>query len=86
MVTEASSPVSFRVRYTKLGGHIHARIWSSEFGPETTHGCNGTLVFRESEWPTFQKLLELGAHHYSPMPGVGLPVYGVVEFIEEAAS
>lgn len=56
-----SKTVSFRVRYAKLGGHVHVKVWSSEFGPETTHGSNGSLVFRESEWRAFRAALEVGA-------------------------
>lgn len=77
--------VSFRVRYAKLGGHIHVKVWSSEYGPDTAHGLNGRLAFRESEWLTFRKLLECGAVHYGPMDGAGLPSAGVVEFIEDGA-
>ncbi len=43
--------VSLRIRYRHIGGHVHAHFWSSEFGPETSHGKNGELVFREKEWP-----------------------------------
>jgi hypothetical protein len=52
-----AEPVSFKVRAEHLGGHWHVAIWSSEFGPDTTHGRNGTLVFRETEWPAFKQLL-----------------------------
>lgn len=75
--------VSFRLWHRKLGGHVHVRVFSSEFGPATTHGCNGTLIFRESEWPAFRKLLETGALHYSPLDGCGLPPAGEVEFVED---
>ncbi len=53
--------VSFRLGHKKLGGHVHVRVFSSEFGPETTHGLNGTLTFRETEWPAFRDMLEVGA-------------------------
>ena len=42
----------FRLRWQKLGGHVHVGVWS---GTEqaTTHGCNGRLTFREDEWADF---------------------------------
>ena len=58
--------VSFRLWHKKLGGHIHVRVFSSEFGPETTHGSNGSLTFRESEWPAFRDLLERGREYVVP--------------------
>lgn len=75
--------VSFRVRYTKLGGHVHVKVWSSEFGPDTTHGLNGTLVFRESEWPAFRKALDIGALFALPEDGSKGRV-ARVEFVEDA--
>lgn len=69
--------VSFRVRYAELGGHVHAKVWSSEYGPDTTHGLNGTLVFRESEWASFRALLTMGA---DAMVYGGAPA---LEFIED---
>jgi hypothetical protein len=56
----SGGPVSIKVRAQKLGGHWHVEFWSSEFGPESSHGKNGTLVFRETEWPAFQAVLETG--------------------------
>lgn len=46
----------FRLRWQKLGGHVHVNVWS---GTErlTTHGRNGTLVFREEEWEDFHRAL-----------------------------
>jgi hypothetical protein len=61
--------MSYRVRFRALGGHVHAHFWSSEFGPETTHGHNGELVFRKGEdWDEFKGLLEAGANIGSPNP------------------
>ena len=51
----------FRLRWRKLGGHIHVRVFSSEFGADTTHGKNGDLVFREQEWQDLVVLLGRGA-------------------------
>ena len=73
--------VSFRLWHKKLGGHIHVRVFSSEFGPETTHGLNGTLVFRESEWPMFQSLLVMGNAYAVGTYGDRAPA--VVEFVDE---
>jgi hypothetical protein len=53
--------MSFRIYYKRLGGHVHTRIFSSEFGPETTHGLNGTPIFREGQWAAFRQLLQRGA-------------------------
>lgn len=69
--------MSYRVRFQTLGGHVHARFWSSEFGPETTHGSNGGLVFRVGEdWENFKSMLIVGAKMTTPL-------LGVVEFIDE---
>ena len=73
--------VSFRLRYKRLGGHIHVRLFSSEFGPETTHGLNGTLVFRESEWPMFRSLLVMGDAYAVGTYGDHAPA--VVQFADE---
>jgi hypothetical protein len=54
-------PMSFKLYPKILGGHVHVDILTSEFGPETTHGTNGTLVFRLGEWETFKQLI-LNAH------------------------
>ena len=53
------TPVSFKFRARHLGGHWHVAVWSSEFGPETTHGRNGVLVFREAEWAAFRLQFEV---------------------------
>ena len=58
--TEDRAPVSVRIRYQLLGGHVHARVFSSEFGPQTSHGLNGTLTFRPAEFAAFRATLELG--------------------------
>lgn len=49
---------SYRIRYRTLRGHVHAHFWSSESGPNTTHGKNGELVFRVGEdWEAFKALI-----------------------------
>lgn len=53
--------MSFKIKHQLLGGHVHVNVWSSEFGPETTRGHNGRLVFRPEEWDAFRALLEVGA-------------------------
>ena len=45
----------FRYRWQKLGGHIHVGVWTGT-ERDTTHGCNGRLVFREDEWEDFVRL------------------------------
>lgn len=68
--------MSYRVRFRTLGGHVHAHFWSSEFGPETTHGHNGELVFRRGEdWEAFRRLLEFAANDRSTI--------AYVQFIDE---
>lgn len=52
--------VSIKIRHRKLGGHVHADIFTSEFGPETTHGKNGSLIFRLTEWPAFMECMLTG--------------------------
>jgi hypothetical protein len=49
--------MSFKIRAVTIGGHVHAHFFTSEFGPETTHGKNGTLVFRLTEWPAFREMM-----------------------------
>ena len=51
--------MSIKFEHTTLGGHVHVDVWSSEFGPETTHGRNGRLVFRLGEWEAFREILDL---------------------------
>lgn len=66
----------FRFRWKHNGGHVHVTLWS---GTErlTTHGRNGTLIFREEEWENFKQLLMYGVPNASyeivtqntPLPG-----------------
>jgi hypothetical protein len=57
---EESELVShFRLRWAKLGGHVHVHVWSGT-SAATTHGKNGTLVFTEQEWEDFKDLLHDG--------------------------
>jgi len=53
-VTKATSGVTlFRIRWKKLGGHIHCRMFTSS-GPDQTYGKNGELTFHEGdEWTNF---------------------------------
>lgn len=46
----------FRLRWQKLGAHVHVGVWT---GTEqaTTHGHNGRLVFRENEWEDLLRLI-----------------------------
>jgi len=53
-----TSTVSFKVRAVTGSGHVHVQFFASEFGRETTHGKNGTLVFRLTEWPAFRETLQ----------------------------
>lgn len=76
-VAEQSKRVSFHLWHKTLGGHVHVRVFSSEFGVETTHGLNGTLIFRLSEWPQFKQALELSRYAYGPYEG---PMF---EFVDE---
>lgn len=45
-----------RVRFKKLGGHYHCRVFSRVPPHITWEGC-GTLVFRENEWPSVRALM-----------------------------
>lgn len=65
----------FRLRWRKLGGHVHVSVWSST-ARDLTHGRNGTLVFREDEWEDFTTLLTTGR-------GLGLSMLDSFEFINE---
>jgi len=39
-----------RIRWNKLGGHIHCRVFTSQ-NVNGTFAKNGDLVFDEFEWP-----------------------------------
>jgi hypothetical protein len=47
----------FRVRWKKLGGHVHVRVFTAG-RPALTHGKNGDLVFREDEWEAFLRCFQ----------------------------
>jgi hypothetical protein len=50
--------VSFLVRASLVGAHVHASVWA---GPVTgQRGSCGALVFRQEEWPAFQAMLLAG--------------------------
>ena len=42
----------FRIRYKKLGGHIHCRFFEAEDHTKT-FSKNGDLVFDEKSWKEF---------------------------------
>jgi hypothetical protein len=42
----------FRLRYKKLGGHIHCRLFEA-MDHTKTYALNGTLTFDERSWPEF---------------------------------
>ena len=42
----------FRLRYKKLGGHIHCRLFEAPDHTKT-FAKNGDLVFDEHSWPEF---------------------------------
>jgi len=72
--------MSFRIRHRLIGGHVEARVFASEFGPETSHGLSGVLRFRPQEWEAFRRLLEFGA---DTLP-LGEPVVAFVDETEAA--
>ena len=39
-----------RIRWTKLGGHYHCRVFTSQ-NQNGTFAKNGEVVFDEREWP-----------------------------------
>lgn len=71
--------VSFRIGHKKVGGHVYVRVFSSEFGPGTTHGLDGTLTMRPQAWDIFRKALELSRYAYAPNDE-GRPEF---EFVDE---
>ena len=42
----------FRLRYKKLGGHVHCRLFEA-VDDTKTYAKNGDLVFDERSWPEF---------------------------------
>lgn len=47
-----------RIRWKKLGGHIHCRVFTSQTY-DGTFAKNGDLVFDEQEWPEVKYKLSL---------------------------
>ena len=47
----------FKLRYRKLGGHVHVRFFSAPTRNET-FGKNGDLTFRENEWEPFLRCFQ----------------------------
>lgn len=45
-----------RIRWKKLGGHYHCRVFTSQM-QNGTYAKNGELVFDEQEWPEVRELL-----------------------------
>lgn len=45
-----------RVRYTKLGGHYHCRVFTARQENQTFANC-GELVFDETEWESVKELM-----------------------------
>ena len=66
----------FRLRWRKLGGHVHVNVWSGT-DRETTHGRNGELVFRENEWDDFVALCRDAA---------GAGQFSAIEIIRESGA
>lgn len=48
-----------RLRYEKLGGHYHCRLFTAR-GPNQTFAKCGELVFDEQEWPEVVALFNRG--------------------------
>lgn len=46
-----------RLRFKKLGGHFHCRLFTAP-GPTLTFAKAGDLVFDEREWPDVAAILE----------------------------
>jgi hypothetical protein len=49
--------VVIRIRYKKLGGHIHCRLFTSK-AKNLTFGRCGELVFDEQEWDMVRDMLQ----------------------------
>lgn len=54
-------PVSIRIKFCQAGGHVHASMAASEFGPGTSHGRAGTLTFRPAQWEAVRAMLVSGS-------------------------
>lgn len=68
--------VHIRIRYAVMGAHVHCGIWSDSSegaGPDTTHGRNGTLIFRQAEFDAFRNIMMIGSE-------------GRVEFVDDEAT
>lgn len=48
-----------RLRYRKLGNHIHCRMFTAP-GIDRTFAKNGDIVFDDLEWPTVREMFERG--------------------------
>jgi len=74
----------FRLRWQKLGGHVHVNVWSGT-DELTTHGRNGTLTFRENEWEDFVKALQY-VDNFEIIPQEFIKVVPISEPIETPRS
>ena len=54
-----------RLRYIKLGGHIHCRLFTAPANDQTFAKC-GELVFDEREWPDVSRQLASGGVQIVP--------------------
>ena len=45
-----------RVRYEKLGGHYHCRVFTAKLANQT-FAKNGDLVFDENEWEDIPQIM-----------------------------
>lgn len=61
MPNQPDATTSVKFLWRTEGGHVRVRVFTSEFGPQTTHGKNGELVFRTQEWDAV--LAVLGSSH-----------------------
>lgn len=64
-----------RIRYKKLGGHYHCRVFTARGNIDSTFAKCGSVVFDEREWPEVRALFERGgaevleeAEYHEPDP------------------
>jgi hypothetical protein len=54
-----------RIRYEKLGGHYHCRLFTAR-GPNQTFAKCGDLAFDENEWPAVEWVFRRGGAEVIP--------------------
>lgn len=50
--------IAMRLRFKRLGGHVHCRLFTAPATMDRTFAKNGDLTFSIEEWPSVRLRLE----------------------------